>query len=184
VYDGEWNYDCRHGKGTFEDSNGNILVGEWEDGVQNGEFTQKLANGDLFKQVYFQGKRISNKRCISDVTPIHDLFPSPRSCADDTFDIIILDEHDKECQVCMNEFLTDVDAKKPVVGLCNHVFCHGCVLKTARSRRNGGAVPKRIACMQCKAKDAFCPSAPQYDRRLIDWLKRSIPILRKTDPSV
>ena len=126
-YDGEWYEDHKHGKGTFKSSSGNILVGEWKNGVKYGEFTSKKANGELFKQVYIQGELVSNKKCVSDVTPIHGLLSSPRSCADDTFDIIILDEHDKECQVCMNKFLTDVDAKKPplacvitsfVMGVC------------------------------------------------------------------
>jgi hypothetical protein len=185
VYDGEWKDGRMHGKGKHTWSNGDMYVGEWENDRRNGDVTLTMANGESFKQVYVKGIRTSNKLCVSDVTRIHDLFPSPRSCADGTFDIIMLNEYDKECQVCTNKYLPDVDAKKPVVGSCNHVFCHECVLQTARSRTsNGGTVPTRIDCMQCKAKDAFCPSAPLYEFRLIDWLKRSIPILRKTDPCV
>ena len=146
--DGEWK-DCRkHGKGNLTMSNGDIYVGEWENGETNGEFILTMANGESFKQVYVEGKRTSNKRCVFDVTPIQDLFSSSRPCANGTFDIIMLNDYDKECQVCMHKYLPGVDAKKPVVGSCNHIFCQECVIKTARSiRTNGGAVPTRIAWM-------------------------------------
>jgi hypothetical protein len=182
-YDGEWENDAEHGKGTFKSLSGDILVGEWENGVKNGEFTLKSTNGEFFKQIYDQGELVSNRQCISDVAPIHGLLSSPYSCANATVEVIVLDEHDTMCPVCCKKFLPDIDAKKPVIGLClcNYVVCHECVLNTARSQMNGGVVPALIDCMGCRAKDAFSPAAPLYDRRLIDWLHRSIPVLRKTD---
>ena len=142
-YEGEFKDGHKNGKGTITMSTGDIYDGQWENNLRNGEFTLTLANGDLFKQVYFQGELISKKRCASDVTPIHDLLPSPRSCADVTSDIIVLDEDDKECRVCNNNFLTDINAENenvrlhlPVIGSCQHIFCYGCVLQMARSRAN------------------------------------------------
>ena len=43
------------------------------------------------------------------------------------------------------------------------------------ARRNGSIVWNA-------EKDAFCPSDPQFDRRLISLLSRSIPVLAKRDP--
>ena len=86
-YEGEFKDGHKNGKGTITMSSGDIYDGQWENNLRNGEFTLTLANGDLFKQVYFQGELILKKRCASDVTPIHDLLPSPRSCADVTSDV-------------------------------------------------------------------------------------------------
>ena len=183
-YFGEWEDGRKHGKGKYTSSRGNIIIGEWEKGVMNGEFTLKRKNGKVFKQVYVQGDLKSNKQCVSDITSIHRLLSSPRSCAEDIYDVIVFNQYDKECPICSEKFHPDVDAKKPVIGscLCNYTICHKCVLDTAQSKMNGGGVvPARVDCMGCRAKDAFCPAVPQYNWTLINFLKRSIPVLRKTD---
>ena len=184
VYVGEWRNDVINGKGTIKSTDGSILTGEWMHGMENGEFTFESANGEVFKKIYVQGDLKSEKLCISNVAPIHGLLSSPSSRADDIVDIIVLDEHDKMCSVCTDNFLPDVDAKKPVIGscLCGYTVCHKCVLGWAHSNMDGGVVPTRLNCMGCRAEGAFCPAVPLYDRRLINFLNRSVPVLRKSDP--
>jgi hypothetical protein len=182
-YEGDWRNDEGHGKGTIKSTDGSIYTGEWMHGMENGEFTFESANGEVFKQRYVQGDLKSEKLCISDVAPIHGLLSSPSSRADDIVDIIVLNEHDKECPVCSEKFLPDVDAKKPVIGscLCGYTVCHKCMLDWAHSNMDGGVVPTRVNCMGCRAEGALCPAVPLYDRRLINFLNRSVPVLRKTD---
>ena len=142
----------------------------------------------MFKQVYHQGKLDSTKRCVStgDITPISGSPPHP-SNANDAVGVILLNEKDTECQLCYNEFLTNMDTEDeiarmrlPVIGSCSHVFCYGCVLRQhmARAEVNGGRVPRRINCMECRKAGAFHPREPKFDRRLIDWLSRSVPVVR------
>ena len=47
----------------------------------------------------------------------------------------------------------------------------------ALAEENRGVVPEKIPCMKCRAADAFCPSQPKYDKRLVELLKQSIPVI-------
>jgi hypothetical protein len=179
-YKGEWSNGKKNGTGEGKYTDGRVLNVEWKDGKINGEGTLREANGDLFKRIYVEGELVSNKRCVSSLS-------SPRSCADDTVDVIVLDEYDTECQVCKNKFLTGMDTenenaklRRPVIGTCQHVCCHGCLKEMACPSRHGGSAPQRIDCMECREKDAFCPSDPQFDRRLISLLSRSIPVSQRS----
>jgi hypothetical protein len=43
---------------------------------------------------------------------------------------------------------------------------------------SGGGVPELIDSMECRMVAGFHPSVSDYDRRSIDWLSRSIPVMR------
>ena len=185
VYEGKWENDAANGKGIMRYANGEVYDGEYINGKKNGEGTLRDANGDMFKRIYIDNELVSSKRCVSspwDVTTNHDSLSSPRSSADGTVDVIVLNEYDTECQLCNNKFLTDMNTENqkaklrlPVIGTCHHICCYGCLKRMTLTNRNG------INCMECRKEDAFCSSEPQFHRRLIDWLKRSNPTLRSTN---
>jgi RING-type zinc-finger len=99
--------------------------------------------------------------------------------------VLALKNSDIECSICYNRFATDLYSKDnsalkllPVVGTCDHIYCHGCVLLQQQqyAKTKAGGLPKQISCMSCSKKDAFRPDKPEYDRRLIDWIDRSMPV--------
>jgi len=104
--------------------------------------------------------------------------------------VVLTDEH-KTCSVCFEAFTTDTNSTEnendrkhlPVVGLCQHFYCHGCILKRQSSlaQKNNGEVPEVISCMECRKRGSFCPSNPTYHRMLIGLLESSIPIVTEED---
>jgi hypothetical protein len=139
VYEGEFKDNKRDGKGTFKMVDGSVYEGEFKDGRYNGAGTLRESNGILFKTIYNQGNLVSRKRCVSsgDITAIYGALSSrPPDTNVDVCGFVPFYEYDTTCQLCSNEFLTDIytmneDDKKrlPVLGSCNHVSCLGCVLK-------------------------------------------------------
>jgi hypothetical protein len=187
VYEGEWKDDERNGKGVLKVSNGaGVYEGGWKDDKRDGPGILTEVNGVMSKHVYDQGALVSNKRCISSIY-IASISPSPTHPSTDAVGVIPLIEQDIECQFCFNEFFTemnteDATAKRrlPVIGLCGHVCCYGCVLgqQTANPKINSTMVPTSLNCRVCEKVGAFHPDEPVFDRRLMDWLGRSIPVVR------
>ncbi len=176
VYNGEFRDDKRNGHGIYKNDDG-VYEGEWKDNERDGPGIFTDVNGVMFKHVYDQGFLVSRpERCISSEY-IKTISCSPPHQPTDAVGVILLNDRDTECQLCLDEFLIDMDSEDaaakmrlPVIGVCGHVCCYGCVLKqqTVRAKVNGGRVPKRINCMECRKVAAFNPDAPKYDRRLID----------------
>ena len=48
VYVGDWEDGKQHGLGTYKFVNGDVHVGDWEDGKQHGHGTYKYVNGDVY----------------------------------------------------------------------------------------------------------------------------------------
>ena len=166
-------------------ADGSAYEGEFKDGRHNGAGTLRESNGILFKTIYNQGNLVSRKRCVSsgDITAFYGALSSrPPNTNVDVCGFVPLYENDTACQLCSNEFLTDMytmneDDKKhlPVLGSCNHVSCLGCVLKWQREApKVRGSLRGSVKCMICRKPAAFCPSKPQFHRFLIDLLSRNI----------
>ena len=187
VYEGEWKGSNKDGKGKWKSADGVVYEGEFKDDRQNGEGTLRESNGDLFKVIYNQSNLVSRKRCVSsgDITAIYGALSSrPPHTNVAVCGVVPFYEYDTECQLCSNEFLTDMypeneDDKKrlPVLGSCNHVYCLGCVFEWHRKApKVGGRLQESINCMNCSEPAAFCPSKPRFHRFLIDLLSRNIPV--------
>ncbi|KAL7544051.1 hypothetical protein ACHAXR_013490 [Thalassiosira sp. AJA248-18] len=178
VYEGEFKDHKQHGKGKMTYTNGNVYDGEWKAGKKHGPVTMAKANGDVYKQVYDNGKLESNNKRRAN--PINGP-PSQRPPTSETADSVVkLTEDFTVCFICTDEFTTDTnsaddDIQKhlPVLGTCDHCFCHGCVLKQqmAHAEENHGRVPKRIKCMECRREAAFDPSEPKHHKWLINLLE-------------
>ena len=171
---------------------GSVYEGEFKDGIYNGAGTLRESNGILFKTIYNQGNLVSRKRCVSsgDITAMYGALSSPPPDTNvDVCGFVPFYEYDTACQLCSNEFGTDMytmneDDKKrlPVLGSCNHVSCLGCVLKWQREApKVRGRLRGSIDCMNCRKPAAFCPSKPQFHRFLIDLLSRNIPVSSDRD---
>ncbi|KAL7539141.1 hypothetical protein ACHAXR_009043 [Thalassiosira sp. AJA248-18] len=188
VYEGEWQEERQNGKGTMTYTNGDVYDGDWKDSKKHGPGTMKEACGDVYKQVYNNGERLSSKRCLVMINGP----PSLRPRTGEPPDIIALNDEDKECELCFHAFTTDtntsddeVKRRLPVLGTCTHYCCLGCILErqTRLAQGDNGRVPHRIPCMTCSEDDAFCPSEPRYDRRLIRYMGRRIPVINGEEHS-
>jgi hypothetical protein len=192
MYEGEYKGGKKDGKGKLKMVDGSVYEGEFKDGIYNCAGTLRESNGILFKTIYNQGNLVSRKRCVSsgDITAIYGALSSPPPDTNvDVCGFVPFYEYDTACQLCSNEFLTDMytmkeDDKKrlPVLGSCNHVSCLGCVLKWQREApKVHGRLRGSIDCMNCRKPAAFCPAKPQFHRFLIDLLSRNIPVSSDRD---
>ncbi|KAL7544055.1 hypothetical protein ACHAXR_013494 [Thalassiosira sp. AJA248-18] len=188
VYDGEWKNHHSHGKGTLTYINRDVYDGEWKDGKRHGPGTMKEANGDVYKQVYNNDILSSSKRLAT----LMNCPRSQRSRTGETSKVVVLNKEHTECGICFTDFSTNTDTSDegikrhlPVLSTCNHCYCLGCVLdqQVALSEEGGGTVPECIPCMKCREIDAFRPSEPKYDRRLIDLLENHIPAIIREEQS-
>ena len=195
VHEGKFKSGLMHGSGKMKKANGDVYIGEWREDEMHGRITLKEANGDVYKQEYNNGELVSRgKRCVTaDSIKAITGTPSQRSRTDEVVGVLALNETDVICTLCTEEFSTDLnsgngEAKRrlPVLGSCNHVFCHGCVLNQQSAiaeQSKSGRVSKRIKCMECQRASAFCPSEPKYDRNKIDFLSRYVPVASGDDLS-
>ncbi|KAL9187523.1 hypothetical protein ACHAXT_001626 [Thalassiosira profunda] len=184
VHAGEWLNGRRHGNGTCTYTDGRVYTGAWANGKKHGSGIMTEANGDELKQEYNHGQLLSSKRVATLSNGPPSQCPRIGNAVNDMF---LLNEDYTTCDICMERFSFDrnteydnVKKRLPVLSKsCDHWCCHGCVLKE-QTRRAGlaedGASPTWIPCMKCRSEDAFCPSEPRYDRRLIDMLSSSIPV--------
>jgi len=172
-------------EGELIDCEGNKYEGNWKNNEKHGAFVMTDASGNKYKQAYDDGTLKSSKQCVSleSIAGIEQHSQRRQIGATAATNLILLgSENDiNECSICCNEFSTDMetlddDIKKllPVFGTCNctSVFCHGCVLKL----KMPGSIPGWSKCPNCRKDNAFCPSEPNYDRRLIGLLSRCIPV--------
>jgi len=105
-------------------------------------------------------------------------------------DVVVLTDEHKICSICFEPFSIDIgttnenDGKHlPVVGLCHHFYCQGCILKRQSSlaQKNNGEIPEVISCMECRKSGSFRPSNPTYHRMLIGFLESSVPVVTEED---
>jgi hypothetical protein len=181
VCEGEFVSDKMHGKDRDLCLSGNVCSGVWVDG------TLSDTNWELIEQGHSHGNLLINKRRIpyECINLINESLNQSSSCTEEVVALLALKTSDIECPICYNSFATDLYTKNesaknklPVLGTCDHVYCHGCVLQQQNqiAKMKSGVVPKQIDCMLCRKEDAFRPNKPKYDRRLIDWLSRSMPV--------
>ena len=186
MYEGDWKKDKRHGTGTMAYADGSTYAGEWAEDEKHGSGTFTDANGEKYKRVYNNGERVSNKR----VATLINGPPSQRPCtAGGITSMVVLSDEHTECGVCFTAYSTEIrttcdnDVRRhlPVLSTCGHVYCHGCVLdrQVALAEGNSGVVPEKIPCMKCRRADAFSPSQPTYDTRLIEQLEQCIPVIEE-----
>jgi len=185
VYEGLWKNYKRDGNGTFTNAKGDVYEGKWEKGKRHGTLTLKEAGGDIYKLVYNQGELVSRTKFATLINgPASGLSSSGK-----VIDSVVLNDEDKICSVCFDEFATDTSSsdesikrRLPVSGNCGHWYCHGCLLdaQAAQAEKSNGVAPEWIKCLgSCTTDDAFCPAEPVYNRLLISFLERSIPIIEK-----
>jgi len=182
VYEGYYKNGRKHGRGKFTLVNGSIYEGEWESDQRHGTFKLTESNGEQYEIIYSHNKLQSKKRFA---TLVIDERPSQRHRIEEPQQVAILKEEHLVCPICGDNFSfnmnTDDDNVKrhlPVVGLCQHKCCSGCILKqqVACAENNGGDVPETIDCMECRRSGAFTPGLPNYHTLLIDLLEHSIPV--------
>ena len=182
VYEGYYQNDKKHGKGKYTNVHGSFFEGEWENGGKHGTFKLTESNGDQYEIIYSHGKRQSKKRFA---TLVIDERPSQRRRIEEPQQIAVLKEEHIVCPICgdnfsfnMNTDDDDVKGHLPVVGLCQHKCCLGCILKqqAACAENNGGDVRETVDCMECRRSGAFTPGEPNYHTLLIDLLEHSIPV--------
>ena len=180
-YEGKFVKGKPHGQSRYTCLSGNVYSGVWVDG------TLSDTNWELIEQGHSNGNLLISKRRIpyECIKLINESSNQPSSCTEDVVALLALKNSDIECPICYNNFATDLYTKNesvknllPIVGTCDHVYCHGCVLQHQNqiAKTRAGVVPQQIQCMLCNKEDAFRPNRPKYDRRLIDWLSRSMPV--------
>jgi hypothetical protein len=66
VYEGEFCYGKRGGKGTYKYHNGDVYEGDWYDGIKHGKGTYKYHNGDVYEGDWiFGGKHGEGRMAYS-----------------------------------------------------------------------------------------------------------------------
>mmetsp|Transcript_26521 Transcript_26521/g.56989 ORF Transcript_26521/g.56989 Transcript_26521/m.56989 type:complete len:111 (-) Transcript_26521:94-426(-) len=97
------------------------------------------------KQEYNDGELLSKKHCVPSgcITMINS--PSlqrPRTSAD--VGVVVLNNNSTTCLLCKDEFSPDtnncnenIKRHLPVLGTCNHAFCHGCIVNQQTARAEG-----------------------------------------------
>ena len=66
VYEGEWKDDIPHGQGTLKSANGDVYVGFFENGVENGRGTKTyMSDGRVYEGEWKDGKRQGVGTCKS-----------------------------------------------------------------------------------------------------------------------
>jgi hypothetical protein len=159
-----------YGQGRFTSLNGEEYKGSFVNDKPHGQGRYTCLSGNVYSGGWVDGT-------LSDIKP-----NQPSSCTEDVVALLALKS---ECPICFNSFATDLYTKNesaknllPVLGTCDHVYCHGCVLQQQNqiAKTRAGVVPQQIQCMLCSKEDAFRPNKPTYDRRLIDWLSQSMPV--------
>ena len=181
-YEGFYQNDKKNGKGKYTNADGRIYEGEYDNGRRHGTFKLTKPNGDQYEIIYSHGKSQSKKRFA---TLVIDERPRQRQRIEEPQQIAVLKEEHLACPICGDNFsfnmnTDDVDVKRhlPVIGLCQHKCCLGCILKQqhACAENNGGDVPENVDCMHCRRVGAFTPGEPNYHTLLIDLLEHSIPV--------
>ena len=71
-YIGTWNRDRYHGKGVYTAENGDVIEGEWTDGLLNGEAVLKTRDDCVYNRVYKDGEVVSEKLISGTPKPSHD----------------------------------------------------------------------------------------------------------------
>jgi len=182
VHEGYYKNNEKHGRVKSTFANGSNYEGEWENNKKHGTFKFTESNGDQYEIIYSHGKLQSKKRFA---TLVIDERPSQRRRTEEPQQIAVLKEEHLVCPICgdnfsfnMNTNDDDVRRHLPVIGLCQHKCCLGCILKQqdACAENNGGDVPENVDCMHCRRVGAFTPGEPNYHTLLIDLLEHSIPV--------
>ena len=71
-FTGSWNRDRYHGKGVYTAENGDVIEGEWTDGLLNGEAVLKTRDDCVYNRVYKDGEVVSEKLISGTPKPSHD----------------------------------------------------------------------------------------------------------------
>jgi hypothetical protein len=64
LYEGKWKDDYQHGQGKFIYPSGEVYEGEWKDDKKHGNGKFTFADGKMMKQVYENGKLLSEEELV------------------------------------------------------------------------------------------------------------------------